>query len=193
MSNNIDIKSFDQGYYLLTEEVIKNAKVGFYSSDPEIKPIPVENFQLSDEEMEFIKETIAEETSLKTKSLLGNFSSDIQFLFYEIATSFYYNADLEKSINCFIFLTTINPYVPAFWIGLGLAYERNLDHYKAIDAFKVAITVSPDDFTPYCGLIRCFETIKDYVAIKEILEAAKDNEAIKSQVLEAQDYLKTKN
>jgi len=188
----IDIKAFEQGYYLLIDEVIKNAKLSYYSCDPEIKPIAVENFQFSDEEMKFIKEIIVSESYLSKRPILGNFSSDIQLIFYDLATSFYYNAYIDEAINSFIFLTTINPYVPAFWIGLGLAYERNLDQSKAIDSFKTAISVSPNDFTPYCGLIRCFETMQDFTAIEELLEAAKENEAIKEEVVEALDYLKTR-
>ncbi len=191
-NEKIDIKSFEQGYLLLAEEILKNSKVGYYSSDPNIKPIPIEDFQFS-EELEIIKDEIESEFFSKTDSIHGNFSSDVQFLFYEIATSFYHNCYLDKAITTFLFLTTINPYVPAFWIGLGLAYEKNLDQYKAINCFKTAIKVSdPDDFTPYIGLIRCYENIQDFVELEEFLEAAKENEAIKEQAIAALDYLKTK-
>lgn len=124
---------------------------------------------------------------------LCNFSTDVQLLFYEIALSFYEQAYYKKSIDAFIFLTIVNPDVQAFWVGLALGYEKNIEYYKAIESFKRAIKVSdPNDFSPYYGFIRCSEALQDFREIEDLLEAAKENEAIKEKIQEALEYLKIK-
>jgi tetratricopeptide (TPR) repeat protein len=191
---NKRLKSFEQGYQFLTEEITKTAVVGFYSNDSDIQPLPIENFQIAQNKIEAIKKIMSSEPILsRSIHALCNFSTDVQLLFYEIALSFYEQASYEKSIDAFIFLTTVNSDVQAFWVGLALGYEKNLNYDKAIESFKKAIKVSdPNDFRPYYGFIRCSEAIHDFREIEDLLEAAKENKAIKEKIQEALEYLKIK-
>lgn len=191
---NEQIKSFEKGYQFLVEEIMKKAVDGLYSNDPTIKPIAVESFQLTPDMISEIKKIMKTEPISSTVIHdYCDFSTDVQLLFYEIANEFYDQALYEKSIDAFCFLTTINPDVQAFWIGLALGYEKNLALDKAVEKFKIAIAHSdPADFSPYYGLIRCCESLQDYKEIEELLEAAKDNKAIKEEVEVALEYLKTK-
>ncbi|MBA3238457.1 MAG: hypothetical protein H0T62_08960 [Parachlamydiaceae bacterium] len=187
------IKSFEHGYQVLTEEITRTSVEGFYSNDPEIQPIPIEKFKIALNKMETIKNILSSKPIFnRSIHALCNFSTEVQLLFYEIALSFYEQANYEKSIDAFIFLTTINPEVQAFWIGLALGYEKKHDYYNAIDSFKAAIKVEPNDFGPYYGFIRCSEAIHDYRGIEDFLENAKKNELFKEKIQEALEYLKIK-
>ena len=120
------------------------------------------------------------------------FSTDVQLLFYEKGISFYEQALYEKSIDIFVFLTLVNPHVQSFWIGLALSYEKNLNFNQAIECLEAAIECEPNDFNPYYGLLRCSEAIKDFSKLEELLDAAKDNEAIKGEAADLLEYLKDK-
>ncbi len=190
---NEKIKSFEEGYQFLTEDIGRTAVVGFYSNDPDIQPLPIENFQIAQNKRESINNIMSSE-SLSGRSIheLCNFSTDVQLLFYEIAISFYEQANYEKSIDAFIFLTIVNPDVQAFWVGLALSYEKNVNYYKAIECFKSAIKVSaPDDLSPYYGFIRCSEAINDFKEIEDLLDAI-ESEGNKEKIQEALEYIKIK-
>ena len=186
------IKLFVQGYQALITEVMNAQVEGSYSRDPDIEPISIENFLITADKMDKIKQIITEENTTKTIKEICGFSKNVQLLFYEIAVYFHEQAHYEKAINAFTFLTMLNPKVQSFWIGLALAYEKNHNIDKAIQSFESAIKSDSSDFTPYYGLIRCYERDKDYKKIDDLLEAAKDNDAIKEQMAEVLEYLKSK-
>ncbi|MBA2369559.1 MAG: hypothetical protein H0V82_11130 [Candidatus Protochlamydia sp.] len=176
---------YNLGYHALIEEVEKKTIDGFYLTNIGTQ-IAIGNFHLTSDKMN-------DYLSNQSVDNLKNFSADVQLIFYQIAINFYEQALNEKSINSFRFLTHINPRVQSFWIGLALALEKNLNFIEAIECFKMAIQLSePSDFSPYYGLIRCGEAVKEYKVIQQLLEAAINNKAIKEQALAAMQYLKTK-
>jgi tetratricopeptide (TPR) repeat protein len=188
-----DAKQFEHGYQLLIEEIKKNAIEGFCSKDENNKPIPVEGFEIAKDNMKAIKKMITEGAiSEDAINNICGFSTDVQLLFYEKGISFYDQALYEKSIDSFVFLTLVNPHVQSFWIGLALSYEKNLNFNQAIEGLEAATECDPNDFNPYYGLLRCCEAIKDFSKLKELLETAKDNDAIKAPAADLLEYLQSK-
>lgn len=181
-------KQFERGYQTLIEEIKANAVDGFYSMDDENKPIPVNAFEINTDKMKAIKKTIVEGSGISIDDICG-FSPDVQLLFYDRGIYFYDQALYDKSIDIFAFLTVLNPSVQSFWIGLALNYEKSLNYNQAIQCLEAAIKCEPGDFNPYYGLLRCSEAIKDYSKLEELLESAKDNEAIKDEVADIFAYL----
>ncbi len=191
--NDTHFKSFEQGYQSLIAKIEGDAIEGTFSRDANINPIPIENFRINPNKWQPLKKILKGGASSKEiVNIICDFSPDVLLLFYEIGIFFYEEALYEKSINAFIFLTTINPRVQSFWIGLGLAHEKNLNFEKAIESFETAFNSDPKDFSPYYGLMRCCETIKDFKKIEDLLNAAIDNQAIKEQVTDALEYIKSK-
>jgi tetratricopeptide (TPR) repeat protein len=181
------VKLFENGYQALLEEITTHSTEGYYAKNPEIKPLPVNDFQVASEIMEESKSKI---NSGKDVSI--DFPIDVQMVFYEISMNFYDESLYEKAISAFTFLTIINPDIQAFWVGLALSYERNLNISKAIESFETAIKSEPEDFSTFYGLLRCCEAAKDFSKIESLLEAAKANEATKEQAIEVLEYLKSK-
>lgn len=186
-------KQFEHGYQSLIEEITKNAVNGVYSRDTHIEPIPVEDFQIPSDTLQAIKKVITDKTNSEhTIDDLCHFDSDVQLLFYDIGVHFYEKALYEKSIDAFVFLTTIYPNVQPFWAGLALAHEKNLNLNKAIESFEAAIKSNPSEFSPFYGLLRCCEVVKDYSKVEELLEVVKDEEATKEEAAEVSRYIKSK-
>ncbi|MBS0654494.1 MAG: hypothetical protein JSR46_01845 [Verrucomicrobia bacterium] len=183
--------AFEKGYTCLIEEIKDKAVDGYYSCDADIKPLPIADFQILPEKMQEIKECIEEGLSERINPICS-FSADVQLIFYETATHFLEQADFKKSLDAFSFLTMMNPQVQAFWIGLALVYEKNQNIDKAFEHFELAIQSDPSNFTPYYGITRCCETIKDFRKIDQLLEQAKENESIKEEVSELVEYIKLK-
>lgn len=187
-------KQFERGYQALIQEIKKSAVDGLYSREDTVKPLPIEDFQISQDKMKEVKKIVSEENNSDGAiDRILDFSPDIQLLFYERGIYFYDQALYDKSIDVFVFLTMINPKVQSFWIGLALSYEKNLNYNQAIECLEGAIRCDSSDFTPFYGLLRCSEAIKDYSKLEELLEASKDNEAIKEEVADVLEYLHPTN
>lgn len=112
--------------------------------------------------------------------------------FYELGTKLFAEAKYGDATVAFIFLTTIDSKIQSFWLGFALCYERNLDFIKALEAYEHAIPLEPSSFTPFYGIIRCSESIKDLSKVEELLDKHKDNAEIEDQIAEALLYIKSK-
>lgn len=186
---------FEKGYQHLIDQISAKVTDKAFKADMESTPIPIEEFMISSEKLDTMKNRVLAKTQAIIAPPLNtfcNYSADVQLALYVVAKNFLEDALYDKAIAAFTFLMLINPHVQAFWVDLGVAHERNLNIPQAIENLQMALKVSPSDFSPYYGLIRCYETIKDLNTIKALLENQKNNAALKEEVEEALAYLNSK-
>lgn len=184
------LEFFNKGYDLLVEEVKKNAKDGLFQAHLELEPILVDALVLTDESYEEGVEELINNKFSRTTYLDEIFEYDEKILLnlYQIAVQYFDEAETEKAILAFTFLTYVHPGVSSFWKGLGLSYERDQNLVEAINAYKMAVEQS-EDFGPYYDLIRCCERIGDFNEILVLLGKLKENGRFAEEVENSFDYI----
>ena len=61
----------------------------------------------------------------KPLQVLFGFSNEATAEFYGAAKSILEQKRFEDAMNAFLFLTTINPYISDFWLGLGMSQQQS--------------------------------------------------------------------
>lgn len=160
---------------------------------------PITDYLISDDKRKEIQdgdkmlEFLAHNQTLQ--AVLG-FADDILLDMYEVAFGLFEQKRYSECIDAFIFLTTINPSVSSFWLGLGsaLQMEQRLD--EAMAAYKVAISKDPERLDGYLYAARCCMQMKEYEEGQKIcdiaLELAEENPRNDQLVKMVQDVRKMK-
>lgn len=101
---------------------------------------------------EFLKKELAAGKS--AQQILG-FSDKAMLKFYEAAHTLLEHQRHKDAANAFLFLATLNPYKPDYWIGLGMALQLLHDYEPAIDAYEMAAIYNVENPIPYFYLAKC--------------------------------------
>lgn len=114
--------------------------------------------------------------------------------FYQIANKLYAEAKHEEAKDAFLFLTTMNPNIYAFWIGLGMSFQMIEEYEEAILAYEYACKLENSLAFPWFHAANCFMLIgnKDlaksyYLTAKEL---AQDKAESKEVFTRAENALK---
>jgi len=134
----------------------------------------LEQFVISEEVLNRLGNDGAALEMLEGKSLqqIFGFSNETALLFYEVAKNILEQKRFRDAINAFVFLTTINPYVPSFWMGLGMAQQLNQEHNVALDSYNIALTLEGRQIFPYIVAAQCCIEIKDFDKATNLMEVA---------------------
>lgn len=138
---------------------------------------PITDYLISDEKRKEIQdgdrmlEYLAHHQTLQ--AVLG-FADDILLDMYEVAFGLFEQKRYSECIDAFIFLTTINPNVSSFWLGLGSALQMERRPDEALAAYTVAINKDPERLDGYLYAARCCMQMKDYEEGLKICDKALD-------------------
>lgn len=105
------------------------------------------------------------------QDLLG-FTSDYLSQLFEQAVGLLQQHRFDEAVKAFELLTQLNPYVPDFWIGIGLAHQACESYRPALSAFLVAETMDPSRIDPYSYAVDCCLEMKDMAQAEAIVEQA---------------------
>lgn len=137
--------------------------------------VNIKDFLISDEALARLndKEVLARhfEEHRPLQELFG-FSNNTVAEFYDAAKSILEQGRFEDAVNAFVFLTTLNPYISDFWVGLGVAHQSNRDHDSALFAYNVAFNVDGKEIFPYVLAAQCCMEIKDFNKAIECIDKA---------------------
>ena len=188
-------KAFEVGYDFCIKEIEGRSIDGSFVSGDDIPAISVEALKINDNAskkisgMDFWESYVEHPTKIQ---FLMNYSNDMLLSIYELAGIFYHNKQHQEAIKIYKFLCLLNPFIPSFWIGLGLSLEDDMQLPEAIEAYETASQLAPSNFTPYLGLIRCSELLNDFTKIVEQLKKALNSADLKEDAQVALEYLSTK-
>lgn len=112
---------------------------------------------LNDPEM--IKKQIKE--GLTFQEIIG-YSEETMEKFYGAAYNLFQRKNYRDSANAFVFLTTLNPYVHNYWLGLGMSEQLNEEFEAALLAYAMAILTKIDNPIPHYHSARCYKAMNDY-------------------------------
>lgn len=119
--------------------------------------------------------------------------------FYQIAFKLFQHQQYQEAGDAFIFLTTLNPYVYNYWLGLGMCEQLSNRFDGALIAYATAILIKVENPVPHYHSATCYEALNDYGNALASLELAVlyagDNPeyaAIKKHAIQAKESLKHK-
>lgn len=160
----------------------------------------VEEYKIPQEAIERLKdpEVIRKQVKEgKTFQEIIGYSKETMEKFYSIARSLFERQEYNKAADAFVFLTTLNPYVHNYWLGLGMSEQLNGGFQGALLAYAMAILTNPENPAAYYQSASCYRSLDDKKnAIMSFELAARccgENEAysdLKSQAEAAIEALK---
>ena len=115
-------------------------------------------------------EVILEKNKL-LQDILGFSNDNLDSLFSD-AHSLLLAHRNDEAMQAFILLSRINPFVPDFWLGLGLTHQANGDYQQALACFLVAETMDPARLDCYEYGIDCALEMKNFAQAEAILDQA---------------------
>lgn len=115
---------------------------------------------------------------------------------YEDAYVLLQSAEYSDASDAFLCLTTLNPYISTYWIGLGIAEQAHRACHAALVAYAMAIVCDDKNPTPYYCAASCHYLNNDIdealSSIKIALEKAGDDpyyDDIRTRALNSQAVL----
>lgn len=160
----------------------------------------LEDFKIPEEAMkrlrdpEVLKQYVAEG---KTFQEIIGYAPETMERFYQGAYSLFQKQAYFEAADAFIFLTTLNPYVHNYWLGLGLAEIKNEEFESALVALGMAGMAEPDNPLSSFHSAHCYHLLGDYQTSVTILDTAiercgdqEEHAALKKDAIEAQTRIK---
>lgn len=119
--------------------------------------------------------------------------------FYQIAYKLFQHQQYQEAGDAFIFLTTLNPYVYNYWLGLGMSEQLSNKYDGALIAYATAILIKVENPLPHYHSASCYLALKDWVNAIASLDLAilyagdhPEYAAIKKYALGAKEALRNK-
>lgn len=131
------------------------------------------DYEISDEawqkcaDVQHLSEIYAEG---KTMQDVVGYTDEMMLELYDVAVDLSKQKHHDDSIAAFVFLTTINPKVAAFWIGKGVSHIHAHQNAEAEMAFLKALDVHPSDVNGYLFAIKFYLDQNNKAQAEEVLE-----------------------
>lgn len=116
--------------------------------------------------------------------------------FYVAARQLFEKQRYEESADAFLFLTTMNPFVHHYWLGLGMSEQLIDEPFAALMAYNMAILIDKSNPIPHYHSATCYRALHDLdnavLCLDETILAAGDKEdhaQIKQQALSAKKLI----
>jgi len=90
---------------------------------------------------------------------LPQFSTETCNTLYAIAFNFYENRKYQEAVHFFRFLTVVDTFNRANWMGLGAAQQMNKEYEEAVDSYGFAALLNENDPFAHFHAAECFFAI----------------------------------
>ncbi len=94
------------------------------------------------------------------QDILG-ISSDSMGKMFSQAVGFLNQHRYDEAARAFELLHSLNPFIPDFWIGAGLAHQAHGVNDVALSDFMMAMTIDPKSPDPYRFAVECCLDMQD--------------------------------
>lgn len=124
----------------------------------------LEDFNLSESVLkklsdpDYIARELAEGKSMQE---IFDYDEKTMHAFYEVAYGLFQKQAYKEAADAFFFLSNLNPYIPTFWLGLGMSEHLNHHYDSAIMAYNMAILTDPTNPLPHYHAAACYLAVKD--------------------------------
>lgn len=127
---------------------------------------------------------------------IWGYSDDVMEKFYQVSHKLLKNNRFEEAAEAFVFLATLKPKNPQYWLGLGVSLQYCHEYEAAINAYEMAAILEIENPWPYLYLAKCLFAIHDRESALQALDLAieyageKEEYAdLKNEALKAKDTL----
>lgn len=135
----------------------------------------ITEFKIPEEALEKLKDPGILRRQLKEgktfQDIIG-YSVDVMEKFYQSACSLFERQEYKKAGDAFVFLTTMNPYVHNYWLGLGMSEQMNGSFQSALMAYAMAILTDVENPTAHYHSANCYKMLEDRENAEQSLEMA---------------------
>lgn len=131
----------------------------------------LEEFYISPESQDSHYLTKALEKGLSFQEILG-FSAQTMVKFYGAAYTLFQQHKYREAADAFVFLTTLNPRVHEYWLGLGMAEQFNQEYETALTAYSMAAITHAENPWPHYHSATCYQKLSDPANARYALELA---------------------
>lgn len=162
----------------------------------------LEEFQIPKESLERLKDPLFLKKQVeegKTMQEIIGFTSETMDKFYSAAYQLFQRQQYEESADAFVFLTTLNPRVHNYWLGLGMSEQLNEEYHSALIAYSMAVLTDNANPLPHYHSAACYHAVHDpegaLLSLEMAIQCAGDNPDhafIKSHSQSALNSLKKK-
>lgn len=108
------------------------------------------------------------------------FDDETMERFYQLARGLLIVHRNRDAADAFLFLTTLNPFVSAYWMGLGMCEQAQEEYKQALVAFAMASVSDRHDPTPLYYSAACHYALDDIDqalrTLEQTIEEAADHE-----------------
>jgi len=101
-------------------------------------------------------------------------SDETLLYIYELSVDLVKKGKYEEANTLFVFLTTLAPHVPSYWIAEGACLQALNRHEEAIAVFSAAKFLNPSDPAPFAYSVESYYMLKDTEKAKPELDALKE-------------------
>lgn len=124
----------------------------------------VEEYRIPEEAIERLKDPEVLKMQVKEgktfQEVIG-YSTNTMEKFYTIARVLFEKQEYDKAADAFVFLTTLNPYVHNYWLGLGMSEQLNGGYQGALLAYAMAILTNPENPAAHYQSANCYRAMND--------------------------------
>ncbi len=135
----------------------------------------LEDFQIPQEVLDQLSDPLLLQKYVdegKTFQEILGYSDDMMGRFYQIARGLLDMKKLKEASDAFLFLTTLNPHVPTYWLGLGMCEHLHEEYQRSLVAYGMAIVSDREDPLPHYYSAACHFAMRNYETAKVALEIA---------------------
>ena len=125
---------------------------------------PHHDFQIPQEAFERLKDPLHIKKLVdegKTLQEILGYSIETMDKFYEAAHSLFQKQQYEEAADAFVFLTTLNPKVHNYWLGLGMSEQLIEEYDAALMAYGMAILTNMENPLPHYHSASCYQALHD--------------------------------
>jgi type III secretion system low calcium response chaperone LcrH/SycD len=97
----------------------------------------------------------------KTFQEILEFDDDTMRRFYYVARALLESHRHRDAADAFLFLTTLNPFVASYWIGLGMCEQFQEEFKQALVAYAMATVSDRQNPTPFYYAAACHYALND--------------------------------
>jgi len=135
----------------------------------------IEDYKIPEEALERLKSPDVlrrqMEEGLTFQEIIG-YSHETMEKFYHVAHRLFQAQEYEKAADAFLFLTTLNPYVHHYWLGLGMAEQLNGGVQQALLAYAMAVLTNAESPVPHYHSASCYQVLNDRESALQSLQIA---------------------
>ncbi len=124
----------------------------------------MEEFQIPEEALERIQDPVVFKQQIddgKTFQEILGYTDVMMEKCYKVAYSCFQRQQYEKASEAFTFLTTLNPTVFNYWLGLGMSEQMCEEYHSALLAYAMAAMVDVTNPIVHYHSANCYRSLSE--------------------------------